>query len=131
MIYLLVWLNLLSRVKITMVGLGSSLQNSRHGDIVSNECLEKSVEPAPVRSLVVCYFTRFTTDISKQQKFCKKSRRNCKFLESSQPEQIPALICRENKLQVQPIMVFSERKSDMQGASSSTTRRILARIVEL
>jgi hypothetical protein len=41
--------------------------------------LKSFANPVPVRSLVVRYFTRFTTDFFKQQKKSKKSRRNRKF----------------------------------------------------
>jgi hypothetical protein len=51
--------------------------------------LKSLANPTPVRSLVVGYYTRFTTENSKQQKNSKKARRNCKFALSTAGDTMP------------------------------------------
>jgi hypothetical protein len=51
--------------------------------------LKSLANPTPVRSLVVVYYTRFTTENFKQQKNSKKSRRNCKFALSTARDTMP------------------------------------------
>jgi hypothetical protein len=68
--------------------------------------LKSLANPTPVHSLVVCCFTRFTTTTAKQQKFCNKSRRNCKFVLSGGARQNAAWIGPENPAKVQYRNVF-------------------------
>jgi hypothetical protein len=68
--------------------------------------LKSLANPTPVCSLVVCYFTRFTTDISKQQKKSKKSRRNCKFALSGGARHNAAWIGPANPAKVQIELCF-------------------------
>jgi hypothetical protein len=68
--------------------------------------LKSLPNPTPVRSLVVCYFSRFTTATSKQQKNSNKSRWNCKFALSGGARQNAAWIGPENSTKVQYRIVF-------------------------
>jgi hypothetical protein len=68
--------------------------------------LKSLASPTPVRSLVVGYYTRFTTENSKQQKKSNKSRRNCKFALSGDARDNATLIGLENPAKVQIGLCF-------------------------
>jgi hypothetical protein len=93
-----------------MAGLGSQPENGRRGDIVSNECLEKSAEPNPSSLTCSLLFYALYDRYLQTAKILQEIKTELQI--SVRPSQIrsSAMICvvKTNR-RFNRIMVFSKR----------------------